>query len=78
MQRRIVDRGKRNLRSQIEELEATLRHVVSERTAERAQPRQADTLKLGDDVDSLRRAAYIARQFFDYQLLFVTLCEPPS
>jgi hypothetical protein len=75
LQRRIVERGKRNLRSQIEELDATLRHVVSERTAQHPQPRQAETLKLGDEVDPLRRVAYIARQFFDCQLLFIALRE---
>ena len=73
MQRRIVERGSRNLREQIEELDAGLQALVKSRNVERSARERVDIRELGDHVDPLRRVAYIARQFFDCQMLFVTL-----
>ncbi|PSH04383.1 MAG: hypothetical protein CXZ00_06015 [Acidobacteria bacterium] len=70
---RIAERGKRNLRQQIEELDFTLVRIVNERNIHRSQPNRIDLHELGDQIDPVRRVAYLARQFFDCQLFFVTL-----
>jgi hypothetical protein len=73
LQRRIAERGKRSLREQIEELDTSLQAIVKSRNVERNERERVDIRELGDHVDPLRRVAYIARQFFDCQMLFVTL-----
>jgi hypothetical protein len=73
LQRHIAERGERNLHQQIDELDATLQGIVRSRNKERHQRERVDLQELGDDVDPLRRVAYIARQFFDCQMLFVSL-----
>ena len=73
LQRRIAERGKRNLREQIDELDRSLQAIVKSRNIERNERERVDIRELGDHVDPLRRVAYIARQFFDCQMLFVTL-----
>ena len=73
LRRRIIERGERNLREQIEELDARLQAIVKARNIERNERERVDIRELGDHVDPLRRVAYIARQFFDCQMLFVTL-----
>jgi len=73
LQSRIVERGSRNLREQIEDLDASLQAIVQSRNVERKERERVDIRELGEHVDPLRRAAYIARQFFDCQMLFVTV-----
>jgi hypothetical protein len=73
LQRRIAERGKRNLRDQIGDLDASLQTIVKSRNIQRNERERVDIRELGDHVDPLRRVAYIARQFFDCQMLFVTL-----
>jgi hypothetical protein len=70
---RIRERGRRNLRSQIEILDASLQTIVRTRNIERNERERVDIDELGPQVEPLRRVAYIARQFFDCQLFFVTL-----
>lgn len=72
LKRRIAERGKRNLHEQIGELDASLQTIVKSRNIERNERERVDIRELGDQVDPLRRVAYIARQFFDCQMLFVT------
>jgi hypothetical protein len=69
---RIAESGKRNLRDQVEELDASLTGIVNTRNKER---HERERLNIGElvDRDPLQRVAYIARQFFDCQMLFVTL-----
>ncbi len=71
--KRIVERGERNLRDQIMDLDASLIAIVNARNTERNEHERINIGELGDNVDPLRRVAYIARQFFDCQMLFVTL-----
>jgi hypothetical protein len=73
LQRHIAERGRRNLREQIGDLDASLQAIVKSRNIERNERERVDIRELGDHVDPLRRVAYIARQFFDCQMLFVTL-----
>jgi hypothetical protein len=73
LQRHIAERGERTLREQIDELDDTLQGIVQSRNKERNQRERVDLQELGDDVDPLRRVAYIARQFFDCQMVFVAL-----
>lgn len=73
LQKKIVQRGERNLREQLEELDASLLTIVNTRNKERNQRERIDIDELGGRVDPLRRVAYIARQFFDCQMLFVTM-----
>jgi hypothetical protein len=73
LQRRIAERGERNLRDQIVDLDASLQTIVNARNTERNEGERINIRELGDHVDPLRRVAYIARQFFDCQMLFVTL-----
>jgi hypothetical protein len=73
LQKSIVERGKRNLRSQIEELDTSLQAIVKTRNVERNERERVDIAALGEHVDPLRRVAYVARQFFDCQMLFVTM-----
>jgi hypothetical protein len=68
----IKERGNRNLRSQLEELDDRIQTIVHTRNAQRLQRERIDLGALGEQVDPLRRVAYIARQFFDCQMLFVT------
>lgn len=73
LQRRIAERGKRNLRDQIQDLDTSLQRIMEVRNTDRSDGERIDIRELGDHVDPLRRVAYIARQFFDCQMLFVTL-----
>jgi hypothetical protein len=73
LERRISDRGARNLRAQISELDLAMQTIVNSRNAQRNDRERINIRELGDHVDPLRRVAYIARQFFDCQLLFVTV-----
>ena len=73
LQRRIDERGKRNLREQLGDLDASLLAIVETRNTRRDERERIDIRELGDQVDPLRRVAYIARQFFDCQMLFVTI-----
>jgi len=73
LQNRIAERGERNLRDQIEDLDSSLQTIVNVRNSERDKRERVDIRELGEHVDPLRRVAYIARQFFDCQMLFVTL-----
>lgn len=72
LRQRIVERGERSLRAQIEELDLSLQHIVRTRNVKRQERERVDIEELGGQVDPLRRVAYIARQFFDCQMLFVT------
>lgn len=73
LQRRIAERGERNLRDQIGALDTSLQAIVNARNIERNERERINVHELGDHVEPLRRVAYIARQFFDCQMLFVTL-----
>jgi hypothetical protein len=70
---RIVERGKRNLFDQIEDLDATLQTIVKARNTKREERERINIRELGDHVEPLQRVAYLARQFFGCQLLFVTV-----
>jgi hypothetical protein len=72
LEARIDERGKRNLRSQLEELDDRLQTIVNTRNKQRLQRERIDLGTLGEHVDPLRRVSYIAGQFFDCQMLFVT------
>jgi hypothetical protein len=54
-------------------LDASLLTIVDTRNKERDQRERINIDELGGRVDQLRRVAYIARQFFDCQMLFVTM-----
>jgi hypothetical protein len=69
---KIAERGKRNLRDQVEELDVSLTDIVNTRNKERSVRQRLDVGEL-IDRDPLQRVAYLARQFFDCQMLFVTL-----
>src|SRR4051794_16012775 len=71
LQQKIVDRGNRNLKSQIEELDSTLLKIVNERNKQRHKREQLP-ISGEQQADPIRRVAYVARQFFDCQLFFVT------
>ncbi len=73
LEQHIAERGKRNLREQLEELDTKLQTIVKSRNTERRDRERIDLKELGDHIDPLRRVAYIARQFFDCQMLFVSL-----
>lgn len=70
---KIAERGKRGLREQLSELDANIQRVVEERNIERKQRDRVDVHELRELVDPLRRVAYLARQFFDCQLLYVSI-----
>lgn len=70
---RIIERGKRNFKEQVRELDANLVRVVRARNIHRSYRERMQLDELGDKIDPIRRVAYIARQFFDCQLLFITL-----
>jgi hypothetical protein len=72
LQARIMERGERNLRQQVEELDQDLIEIVNERNQHRPERERIDVKRLMEDLNPVRRVAYIARQFFDCQLLFVT------
>ena len=73
LQTKIAERGKRNLRQQIEGLDHELMGIVKQRNEKRPERERINVQKLAEDLNPIRRIAYIARQFFDCQLLFVTL-----
>lgn len=73
LRQRIAERGERNLRDQIMDLDERLLAIVNARNAERNESERINIRELGDHVDRLRRVAYVARQFFDCQMLFVVL-----
>lgn len=68
----IEKRGNRNLRNQLEELDIRITEIVGERNLQRHTREKIDFGALDIEVHPLRRVAYIARQFFDCQMLFVT------
>jgi hypothetical protein len=72
---RIEQHGKRNLREQIPELDDKLLGIVKSRNAARKEREKVNIEKLEHQNDPFRRAAYLARQFFDCQLLFVVVRE---
>src|SRR5215813_6367912 len=69
---RIKQRGQRNLRDQLPELDQTLLSIARERNVARRQEEQIDIQPLVSKVSPLQRVAYMARQFFDCQLLFAS------
>jgi hypothetical protein len=69
---KIAGRGKRNLLDQSEELDLSLTAIVNTRNRERNVRQRLNVGEL-TDRDPLQRVAYLARQFFDCQMLFVTL-----
>jgi len=71
----IKTRGNRNLRDQVFELDDSLLSVVKKRNSARREKERIDAHLLETNVSPLRRLAYLARQFFDCQMLFVTLRE---
>ncbi len=73
LERKIAERGGRGLREQLPELDATILRIVEERNLERRQRDRVDIHELLEPVDPLRRVAYLARQFFDCQLLYVSI-----
>jgi hypothetical protein len=66
-------RGERTLHEQIVELDVEILGIVNARNANRREGERMDMREIGDRIDPLQRVAYIARQFFDCQFLFVTL-----
>jgi hypothetical protein len=60
------------LKSRIERLDRGLLKIVTERRAEVADWRAADTLPLEQHLTPLRRVSYLARHFFDCQLFVAT------
>jgi hypothetical protein len=73
LRRKIEERGRRNLGEQLAELDDSLVEIVTSRNIQRSDRERVLIDELGDQVDPLRRVAYLARQFFSCQLLFVTL-----
>jgi len=73
LERKIAERGRRGLREQLPELDASILRIVEERNLERRQRDRVDIHELLEPVDPLRRVAYLARQFFDCQLLYVSI-----
>ena len=69
---KIKERGSRNLREQISELDSVLHEIVTVRNTDRNARERINIDELGPDFDPLTRVSYIARQFFGCQLLFVT------
>jgi hypothetical protein len=70
---KIKQRGGRNLRDQLPDLDHNLLTIVKDRNAGRNEREKIDVQELAVEVDPLRRVAYIARQFFDCQLLFAVV-----
>lgn len=68
---KIAEHGERNLRQQIEHLDAGFFEIVNAQNRERKSRERIDIRGL-EEIDALRRVAYVARQFFDCQMLFVT------
>jgi hypothetical protein len=66
----IRQRGERTLRDQLPDIDHTLLRIVRERNATRNERERIDVEELVVESDPLRRVAFIARQFFDCQLLF--------
>jgi hypothetical protein len=71
--RKIAERGKRGLREHLPELDASIQRILEERNFGRRQRDRVDVHQLREMVDPLRRVAYLARQFFDCQLLYVSV-----
>ena len=74
--KKIAERGQRNLRNQIADLDNALVTIVNARNKERSEGERINIDELREHDNPLRRVAYIARQFFDCQMLFVTLRQP--
>jgi len=70
---RIKQRGDRNFRDQLPDLDQALLTIVRDRNVQRNERDWIDVQELAAEVDPLRRVAYIARQFFDCQLLFAVI-----
>jgi hypothetical protein len=73
LQRRIVERGRRNLRVQIEELDMNLQHIVRTRNIERRERERIDIDELGSQVKARvlerYRAASSAFPIFSFNRL---------
>jgi hypothetical protein len=67
----IRQRGERTLLDQVSDMDHSLLTIVRERNAERDERERINVEELMTEIDPLRRIAYISRQFFDCQLLFV-------
>jgi hypothetical protein len=76
IRKKITERGQRNLREQIADLDTSLVTIVNARNKERSEAERINIEELEEHYNPLRRVAYIARQFFDCQMLFVTLRQP--
>lgn len=72
LRRRIVERGRRNLHAQMEELDHSVTEVAGRRIRERPVQRRLDMPTVRERLTPLDRIAYLSRTFFDCQLLFVT------
>lgn len=70
---RIAERGTRTFRQQLEEIDTSLLAIVDARNPNRSDRERLNVNLLEIQTDPIRRVAYIARQFFDCQLLFVSL-----
>jgi hypothetical protein len=78
LQHRIRERGERSLREQIAELDRSLLDIAEHRNRERNQRERMNIEEIGADIDPLRRVSYIARQFFDCQMLLVVPRQQPA
>jgi hypothetical protein len=67
---RIAERGRRTLKEQVPELDAMLADIVHSRVGQRD---RSNLVEVENREDPLRRVAFMARQFFDCQLFFVSL-----
>ncbi len=69
-----IDAGnKRNFREQLSEIDAKLEQIVADRNKHRAADERVELTELRKEIDPIRRTAYLARQFFDCQLMYMTL-----
>jgi hypothetical protein len=71
LQCRIKEHGGRTLREQIPDLDRNLIEIVEHRNRERNLRERVSIGELGPNIDPLTRVSYLARQFFDCQMLFV-------
>jgi hypothetical protein len=78
LQEKIKERGKRTFREQLTDIDASLLEIVNARNARRLDHERINVNELETYADPVRRVAYVARQFFDCQLLFVSLKPDPG
>jgi len=72
-----IDAGKkRNFRDQLPEIDAKLEQIVADRNKHRTIDERVELAELKKTADPIRRTAYLARQFFDCQLMYMTTREP--